>query len=212
MSSQTTRLCTVEGCNSPHYAHNLCRAHYLQSYKFGKRCRVEGCLKPYSSRGYCAMHFRRVRLHGDPLIGGRLSPEERFWSRIDPCRTDACYEWMGQKDREGYGRIGLNGSYIMTHYFLAGRPPDGLEWDHLCSRRSCANPDHLEAVTHHLNLLRGAGWGAKNARRTHCIRGHEFSLENTRLTKDGRRVCRECARAESFNRYRRTKALMAEGS
>jgi hypothetical protein len=36
---------------------------------------------------------------------------------------------------------------------------------------------------------------------THCKRGHEFTPENTRLRKDGRRRCKAC-RAESGRRWR----------
>lgn len=32
------------------------------------------------------------------------------------------------------------------------------------------------------------------APRTHCVRGHEFTTENTRTTKDGKRRCKECHR------------------
>jgi len=35
--------------------------------------------------------------------------------------------------------------------------PKGLVVDHLCKVRQCANPDHLEAVTHMENMVRGDG-------------------------------------------------------
>ncbi len=34
--------------------------------------------------------------------------------------------------------------------------PDGLELDHLCKVRHCVNPDHLELVTHTVNVRRGS--------------------------------------------------------
>lgn len=33
-----------------------------------------------------------------------------------------------------------------------------------------------------------------NAAKTECIRGHAFNMENTQVTKDGKRKCRACAR------------------
>lgn len=33
-----------------------------------------------------------------------------------------------------------------------------------------------------------------NGRKTHCLRGHRFTLENTYVTRDGRRRCRACGR------------------
>lgn len=56
-------------------------------------------------------------------------------------------------------------------------------------------PDHLEAVTGYVNTIRGAGPTAKNARKTHCKNGHEFTEENT-LWKGDRRNCRTCKKAK----------------
>ncbi len=36
------------------------------------------------------------------------------------------------------------------------------------------------------------GRGANNARRTMCVRGHEFNKQNTRVAADGGRDCRMC--------------------
>jgi hypothetical protein len=33
----------------------------------------------------------------------------------------------------------------------------------------------------------------QNTNKTHCKRGHEFTKENTRTTKDGGRSCKQCA-------------------
>ena len=35
------------------------------------------------------------------------------------------------------------------------------------------------------------------AQKTECARGHEFTLENTRIGTRGERICRSCARARS---------------
>jgi hypothetical protein len=40
----------------------------------------------------------------------------------------------------------------------------------------------------------GKGPGSRQREQTHCINGHEFTPENTRLDKDGYRICRECSR------------------
>jgi hypothetical protein len=40
------------------------------------------------------------------------------------------------------------------------------------------------------------------ATKTHCIRGHEFTVENTLIVKNGTRHCRECRRLYDRNRKR----------
>lgn len=49
--------------------------------------------------------------------------------------------------------------------------------------------------------LGGHANGARQKARTHCKNGHEFTAENTRVTKEGWRNCRRCA-AEKEQRRR----------
>jgi hypothetical protein len=82
-----------------------------------------------------------------------------------------------------------------------------LKLDHLCRNPACVRPDHLEAVTARENTLRGIGPTAVNALKTHCVHGHEFTPENTRM-KGIRRVCRECQRAAN-RKSKRARLLRA---
>jgi HNH endonuclease len=78
--------------------------------------------------------------------------------------TDAgCWEWTGAitgGECGGYPCIRIDGHTLGAHrvsYALfKGEIPDGLEPDHTCKNRKCINPDHLEAVTHQVNVRRGA--------------------------------------------------------
>lgn len=119
-----------------------------------------------------------------------------FWSRVNVRGPDDCWEWLRGKS-EGYGSFAnTNGSdraHRISYELLVGPVPEGLELDHLCRNRCCVNPAHLEPVTRRENILRGDGLTANRARKTHCIRGHEFTPENTRW-KGTRRNCRECER------------------
>lgn len=70
-----------------------------------------------------------------------------------------CWEWQGELNRNGYGRVWVNGRRLMAHrvayQLLVGEIPEGLVLDHLCKVRRCCNPDHLEPVTVRENTLRG---------------------------------------------------------
>lgn len=125
----------------------------------------------------------------------RPSPETRFWSKVDPCRTDGCVVWVGSISN-GYGRFRVNGRTAPAHYYLAGSPPVGLEWDHLCRNRACVWPEHLEAVSHSENVRRGETPRLAAARQqalTHCPQGHPYSGDNL-IARNGWRKCRTCKR------------------
>lgn len=133
---------------------------------------------------------------------------ERFWSKVEV--TDTCWLWTGHLNKKGkYGHIrtGLGESKVVAHRFswefINQIPvPDGLELDHLCRVRICVNPSHLEPVTHKTNIYRGMSPAAIHARKTHCIHGHEFSVENTYvnpITKH--RQCKTCRGDVDKQRY-----------
>ena len=67
-----------------------------------------------------------------------------------PLSTD-CRIWRWSKYPNGYGRIKLRGRATTAHrvfYELVRGPvPEGLVLDHLCCRKDCCNPWHLETVT-----------------------------------------------------------------
>lgn len=122
----------------------------------------------------------------------------RFWAKVDKTGgPDACWLWTGGKLPLGYGmfHFSMPQIHIYAHRFAyiteVGAIPPGLVIDHLCRNPSCVNPKHLEPVTQRVNSLRGIGFAAVNAAKTHCKRGHEFTPENTRPLKNGR-ACRTC--------------------
>jgi HNH endonuclease len=131
----------------------------------------------------------------------------RFWALVGRRQPNECWEWQGCWASDGYGKVQLDGRGVGAHrvaWELTNGPiPAGLTIDHLCRNRRCVNPAHLEAVTQQVNVLRGTSSAAVNARRTHCVNGHEFTPENTYLYNDGRRrVCRTCI-FDRTRRYRR---------
>lgn len=143
------------------------------------------------------------------------SPSERFWSKVQ--KTETCWKWQGGKHSNGYGRFYPKhdvevGAHEFAYTLQSGAIPEGKELDHLCKNRDCVNPSHLEPVTHHENLLRGATIPAKNAVKTHCIRGHP--LEGDNLTKahlkNGQRHCRQCHNLRRRKGFKDTAKAMIE--
>ena len=124
--------------------------------------------------------------------------ETRFWKRVMPEPNSGCWLWLGSARGNGYGGGLANGKNYRAHRFAyercVGLIPNGLTLDHLCRNRICVNPKHLEPVTSRENNLRGIGWAGVNAKKTHCLRGHEYTAQNTMWRKNGCRYCRTCRR------------------
>lgn len=124
------------------------------------------------------------------------SLSERIEERTSPEPNTGCWLWTGAVGDHGYGTISVNDTTRLAHRLAfeaaKGPIPSGLQIDHLCRQRMCVNPQHLEAVTHRENGIRGVGACAFNARKTHCVNGHEFTAENTCQRKDTRHVTRQC--------------------
>jgi len=150
-----------------------------------------------------------------------------FWAKVT--KTNTCWLWNAAQDKSGYGSSHAMGRTFRAHrlaYELHYGPiPAGMEIDHVCHNqdpscqagdncphRRCVNPAHLEAVTGRENKLRGRTAAARNAAKTHCIHGHEFTPENTyrikpsRTQRNGARGCRACRRLAHARAEERKKA------
>ena len=111
---------------------------------------------------------------------------------------NGCINFHGAKARGGYGFVRVDGKNLYTHRVAyesqVGMIPEGMVIDHLCRNPACVNVEHLEVVTPQINTLRGTSHQARNAKKTHCLHGHEFNEENTHIDKRGSRICRSCKR------------------
>lgn len=133
---------------------------------------------------------------------------ERLSSKIAIEDESGCWLWLASL-RDGYGQVRsgstVRSAHVVVYELLVGAVDVGMELDHLCRVRHCVNPVHLEQVVHRTNVLRGDAAAASNARKTHCVRGHELIDANVYVY--GRhRTCKQCLRVRNAM-YRSAKVI-----
>lgn len=141
-------------------------------------------------------------------IDDRLA--ERLWAKVE--RSDGCWRWKGSHTHNGYAQIHVKldrgkwsatVAHRLTYVLEVGPIGDGLVLDHLCRNRGCVNPYHLEPTTDLVNILRGTGFAARHAKKTHCPAGHAYDAANTHVDKRNMRHCRACDASRKRLRVRR---------
>lgn len=157
---------------------------------------------------------RRCRMR--TIVRGKVivAPIERIERRsetVDRGYVTPCRVFTGPLNREGYAQISVGHKadgdrrnvkiYRYVWELRRGPVPAGHEPDHLCRQRDCHELTHLEVVTKRENVLRGTAPSAINARKTHCIHGHELTPQNLYRVSRGERRCKACDSANASRRH-----------
>jgi len=102
-----TRFCSLEDCERPLYATELCSLHYERVRRTGhtnhvprllstRICGLGDCLRPHSALGLCGMHYSRQRKSGTTDAPKRNQRKQstagRPGSLKGPCAVPLCYE------------------------------------------------------------------------------------------------------------------------
>lgn len=124
----------------------------------------------------------------------------RFWSRVNVRARSDCWEWLGSKNDEGYGRVRwpdgsrkspVVGAHRVAFEIARGGIPSGMLIRHTCDNPTCVNPEHL--------LI---GTKADNASDM-VLRGRHVSRVNPKALRHGdRHYWSKLTEADVFDIYR----------
>lgn len=101
----------------------------------------------------------------------------------------------------GYGLLQVENKLMYAHRLAAyvdniiKSYNDPRTVNHKCNNPSCINPKHLYAGTKGDNMrdtVSSGHYRNGNTKKTHCIREHEFTSENTGRDSRGDRYCKKC--------------------
>lgn len=131
---------------------------------------------------------------------------DRFVKAHDTCkklgyyiRPNGCWEWNGYLDKDGYGRVNLQGETYQAHRWMYeqnhGPISVVMHCHHTCLKKHCVNPAHLEILTpkeHFNTYVHKESTHRRRLPKTHCLRGHEYNVKNTYWEKGYIKHCRIC--------------------
>ena len=150
------------------------------------KCRVEGCERSIVDRSsqLCRPHYARFKRHGDPLAGATGKGYAReFLNKASVVESDECLIYPFYRDKNGYGKIRVNGKSVGAHVYVCEKrhgpkPSDNHESCHSCGNGhvGCVNGSHLrwgtrkanikDAINHGTSYLLRVPFGEEN----HCAK------------------------------------------
>jgi len=95
-----------------------------------------------------------------------------FWTKVDVCGEDDCWNWLASTNGRGYGRFRYQGIKVGAHRLARAlennkEMPKDLCVLHRCDNPRCCNPKHLSVGTRSDNMqdmvLKGRKYTTKGA-------------------------------------------------
>lgn len=86
---------------------------------------------------------------------GRYNTIDDYWNQVDKTAANGCWEWTGQKNKDGYGCFQMNKQWMHTHRWamhFVDKNPSGYVVMHHCDNPKCVNPEHLSLGTQQDNI------------------------------------------------------------
>lgn len=112
---------------------------------------------------------------------------DRFRSFALPRLDSDCWSWNGNKHKQGYGKIHVDGKTELAHrvsYELFNGPASGYMVCHKCDNPECTNPEHLFLGCAMDNMQdkisKGRHRGARKGSRHHLSKLTEFNVQRIR--------------------------------
>lgn len=155
----------------------------VRTIKSERLCAIEGCTKIARSKNegaLCPAHYRRQLINGDPLASRPLGRP----------RSEGSIDHRKISNEEKISRLAQRRDqreYCVNEHLMAGNNlfvrPNGSPGCKICRSNSQRK--------YQGKPLSNKPVGPHNAEKTHCPKGHEYTVSNTYFG-DGRRSCRLC--------------------